>query len=125
SSPEVAFEVSQMADKILRCEVEIKAPKLEAHPSKGRADLVTREWLHEEMYDKEWRKFLRPIDSDSRMVHTAVEVANRLLHTYPDGWLSLYMVWCILAVRGEGWYRTQVGASTWRHNRAKLEKAAG
>lgn|SRR6185503_4203202 len=124
SSPEVAFEVSKMADKILRCEVEIKSPKLEAHPSKGRADLITREWLHEEMYDKEWRKFLRPIDSDSRMVHTAVEVESRLRSTYPDeNIINLYMVWVLLAVRGEAWYRTQVAGSTWRHQRAKLEKA--
>lgn len=123
-SPEVAFEVSRLADRILRCEVEVKAPRLEKLESRGRADTLTREWLDEEIYDGEWRKFLRPIDNDSRMVHTAVEVSSRLQASYPDAWLSLYMVWCILAIRGEAWYRSQVGASTWRHNRAKLEKAS-
>ena len=124
SSPEVAFEVSRRAESILRCEVEIKSPKLEKMEHKGRADMITREWLHEEIYDGEWRKFLRPVDSDSRMVHTAVEVANRLQTTHPDSWFSLYMVWLALAVRGEQWYKTQVAASTWRGQRAKLEAAA-
>jgi hypothetical protein len=122
--PAVAFEVSQRAERILRCEVEIKAPKLEKLEHKGRADMITREWLHEEIYDAEWRKFLRPVDSDSRMVHTAVEVESRLRSAYPDeNVLNLYLVWCILAVRGEAWYRSQVAGSTWRGQRAKLEKA--
>lgn len=123
-TPEAAFEVSRRAESILRCEVEIKAPKLEKANHKGRADLITREWLHEEIYDAEWRKFLRPIDSDSRMVHTAVEVESRLRSTYPDeNILNLYVVWVCLAVRGEEWYRSQVAGSTWRHQRSKLEKA--
>jgi II/X family phage/plasmid replication protein len=119
----VAFDVARIAERTLRCEVEIKQATFEKLEHKGRADMITREWLHEEMYDKEWRKFLRPIDSDSRMVHTAVEVAYRLQATYLDSWLNLYIIWCVLAVRGEGWYRTQVAASTWRHQRAKLESA--
>jgi hypothetical protein len=120
----VAHEVSAMAQRILRCEVEIKAPKFEKCEHKGRADMITREWLHEEVYDAEWRKFLRPIDCDSRVVHTAVEVESRLRSTYPDeNILNLYVVWCILAIRGEAWYRSQVAGSTWRHQRAKLEKA--
>jgi hypothetical protein len=123
-TPEVAFEVSRKAESILRCEVEIKGPLLEKQEHKGRADKLTREWLHEEIYDKQWRQFLRPIDSDSRMAHTSIEVCSRLQSHYPDGWFSLYMVWCLLAIRGEGWYRQQVAASTWRHNRAKLEAAS-
>lgn len=120
-----AHEVSAMAQRVLRCEVEIKAPKLEKLEHKGRADMITREWLHEEIYDAEWRKFLRPIDSDARMVHTAVEVEARLRATYDDSGLvfRLYMVWCALAVRGEAWYRTQVAGSTWREQRRQLEKA--
>lgn len=121
---DTAFEVSRLADKVLRCEVEIKAPRLEKLPDKGRADTITREWLEHEVYDAEWRKFLRPIDSDTRMVHTAVEVASRLQSAYPDGWLSLYVVWCVLAIRGEAWYRAEVGASTWPKQRRKLEAAS-
>jgi hypothetical protein len=120
-----AFEVSRIAEKTLRCETEIKDPVFDKLDEGGRADTLTSEWLHKEMYEKSWRQFLRPIDSDSRLVHTAVEVEARLRATYPDPArvLGLYSVWCLLAVRGEGWYRTQVAGSTWRKQRAALEKA--
>jgi len=123
---DIAFEVSRMADKILRCEVEIKAVTLDKMEHKGRASTITREWLHEEIYDHAWRQFLRPIDTTSRTVHTAVEVEARLRHQYDNVGLvfRLYLVWMALAVRGEAWYRTQVAGSTWREQRRQLEKAA-
>jgi hypothetical protein len=120
-----AFEVARLAERTLRCEVEIKPPIWDKREDTGRADTITREWLQQEMYHGQWRKFLRPIDSDSRMVHTAVEVEARLRSVYDDPGrvLNLYLVWCVLAIRGEGWYRTQVAGSTWRRQRAALEKA--
>lgn len=119
-----AFEVSRVAERTLRAEVEIKEPLLAKQPNNARADGITQEWI-EGVYEDEWRKLLRPIDSDSRMVHTAVEVYSRLQATYDDTTkcLNLYLVWCLLAVRGETFYRSQVGSSTWRRQRTALENA--
>lgn len=124
-SAETAFNVSRLADKVLRCEVEIKAPKLEKLPEKGRADTITREWLEQEVYDAEWRKFLRPIDRDSRVAHTSTEVFSRLQSTYDDSSLvaRLYMVWCVLAVTGEKFYRDLVGRTSAYDSLQKLRKA--
>jgi len=121
-----AFEVARIADRVLRCEVEIKPALLEKLPEEGRADKITRDWL-ERVYDGGWRKLLRPIDRDTRMVHTAVEVEKRLRDCLPDDdrrVLSLYMVWCTLAVRGEAWYRRHVDGRTWRKQRRELEAAS-
>lgn len=123
---EYAYNVSKLAEKVLRCEVEIKPDVLEKLEDKGRADTITRQWLERTMYEEQWKKFLRPIDSDSRMAHTAVEVEKRLRDTYGDDsvtMLSLYMVWCTLAVRGEAWYRRQIHRSTWYKQRKALESA--
>lgn len=120
SNPDHAFEVSRIADRVLRCEVEVKTPKLESMIEN--ASELTEGALRF-VYETEWRKLLRPIDSDSRMAHTAMEVASRLTSRYPDNWFSLYLIWLALAVRGEQWYRQQVAASTWRAQRAKLEAA--
>lgn len=120
SSPDHAFEVSRIADRTLRCEIECKPPKLAQFSS---AADITEGWLRS-VYEEEWRKLLRPIDSDTRLVHTAVEVANRLASCYPDHWLSLYLVWCGLAIRGEQYYRQNVPSSTWREQRRKLETAS-
>lgn len=105
---------------MLRCEIEVKPPKLEKLIENA-SDLT--EGTLRSIYDEEWRKLLRPIDSDSRMVHTAAEVASRLEATYPDGWGQLFLVWCCLAIQGEAWYRRTFDASTFRKNRAKLEAA--
>ena len=118
SSPEHAFEVSRIADRTLRCEIEMKAPLLAKQSDNAEGVL---EGFMRFTYEHEWRKLLRPIDSDSRTIHTAVEVASRLESSYPDGWLHLYLVWCAVAIRGEAWYRTQVDASTWYKSKIKLE----
>lgn len=119
--PSRAFEVARIADRTLRCEVEVKAPKLEKLIDNA-SDLT--EGTLRSIYEEEWRKLLRPIDSDSRLAHTAIEVANRLSASYPDNWISLYLVWCTLAVRGEGWYRQHIDRSTWSKQRRKLEAAS-
>jgi len=121
TSPDRAFEVSRIADRTLRCEVEVKAPKLDKLINNA-SDLT--EGTLRSIYEEEWRKLLRPIDSESRMAHTALEVANRLAASFPDNWIGLYMVWCTLAVRGEGWYRQHVDRSTWSKQRRKLEAAS-
>jgi hypothetical protein len=120
TSPDRAFDVSRLAQRVLRCEIEIKPPKLETIITSA-ADL-TEEALRS-LYESEWRRFLRPLDEDTRLAHTAVEVASRLQSEYPGAWLGLYQIWCMLAVRGEQWYRQHVAASTWRGQRAKLEAA--
>ena len=120
SSPEHAFEVSRIADRTLRCEIEMKAPIL-AKQSED-AEGVSEGFMRFR-YEHEWRKLLRPIDSDSRTIHTAVEVASRLESCYPDGWLHLYLVWCAVAIRGEKWYSNEVHANTWYVSKLKLEKA--
>ena len=121
SSPERAFEVSRIAERTLRCEIEMKAPLLtkESDDAEGVSEGFMRF-----TYEHEWRKLLRPIDSDSRMVHTSNEVASRLKDTYPDDWKQLFLVWCALAIQGESWYRKAFDASTFRKNRVKLDKAA-
>lgn len=120
STPDRAFEVSRIAQSVLRCEIELKPPKLEALITSA-ADLT--ETMLRDIYEAEWRKFLRPLTDDDQLAHTAVEVCSRLQSAYHDAWLSLYQVWCLLAVRGEQWYRQHVAASTWRGQRAKLEAA--
>lgn len=115
-----AFDISRIAQRVLRCEIEIKPAKLESMITSA-ADL-TEDCLRS-LYESEWRKFLRPLDDDQRLAHTAVEVCSRLQTEYPGAWLGLYQIWCLLAVRGEQWYRQHVAASTWRGQRAKLEAA--
>ena len=121
SSPEHAFSVSRIAERTLRCEVELKAPLLakESDNAEGVSEGFMRF-----TYEHEWRKLLRPIDSGSRRIHTAIEVADRLKSCYPDGWLHLYLVWCVVAIRGEAWYRDQlIASSTWRRTRVQFETA--
>lgn len=120
TDPSRSFDVSRIAQRVLRCEIELKPPKLEQMITNA-ADLT--EDMLRSVYEDEWRKFLRPIEEDSRIAHTAYEVASRLQGKYPGAWFSLYGVWCILAIRGEQWYRQNVGASTWRGQRSKLEAA--
>ncbi len=115
-----AVEVMALATRCIRCELEIKADVWDRTPAT--VNTIDDEAMHL-MYDRDWAKFIRPLDSDGCIARTPIEVEHRLQAAYPTGWLGLYGVWCQLAVRGEGWYRQHIGGSTWRTQRAKFERA--
>ena len=116
-----AFNVNAIAQRILRTEVEIKAAVWDKTPTTvAEAD---EGWL-DEQYSKAWQTFLRLPEKGAELAHTALEAELRLRATYGDtGYVALYAVWCMVALRGEDWYRRQVPASTWRHQRGRLETA--
>lgn len=116
-----AFMVSERARSILRCEVEIKASVLEALESNA-IPALSDEYLHG-IYDREWDKFTRNKEQDDTLAHTAIDVEMQLRAYAPGALASLYPIWCLLAVRGETFYRTLVSGSTWRRQRRELEAA--
>ena len=74
------------------------------------------------MYDHEWALFMGSSEQHEGY-RSATSVWERLESALgnPDA-IRCYQVWCVLAVRGEQWYREQVDKHTWYGYRNKLRK---
>lgn len=113
--------LQELADRILRCEVEIRGRKL-ARDFGGAATcgVVTREYL-EGVHDVEIRRLLKEADGAMEIVRNHLEVSRRLQGTYNAELSSrLFGTWMQLAALGEQTVRGTMKKATWYWQRKKL-----
>jgi II/X family phage/plasmid replication protein len=116
--------LQMLADQVLRCEVELRAPLLDR--AFGRPPLVheiTREWVAG-IWENRVHRVLREGKTDVEIVRTNDAVKRRLIDTYGSrGGRALYATWVALAHYGEDRAREDLPRATFYRHRKMLVDA--
>lgn len=111
---EEALTVRQIARNVLRCEVQWDCKDDMPMTDLFDIDLVS-------VYDHEWALFMG--SSEQREDYrSAASVWDCLSNHLGEHALRYYQTWCVLAVRGEGWYKEHVTRKTWYAYRNMFRK---
>ena len=120
---QLAGAVASCAERYLRCELQANREKLVSLYDKPYGTIVSESDIYA-LFDEQWQRFVGEANVlGTATVRAKADVWARLQDDNPQSCLSLYMVWSVVALNGESWYRAQVGASTWRRQKSLLEHA--
>jgi II/X family phage/plasmid replication protein len=118
-------ELLDLANRLLRFEVQVKGPKLEADfGAKPPVVQVTQAYL-EGVHDREGSRLIREGKAEMDTVRTHTEVSNRLRQVYGTRRANtLFGTWMQLAALGEDHVKRGMNRATFYRQRKQLVEAA-